>query len=166
MNLTEEQQQAVRQWITDGVDLSEIQTKLREEFQISITYLEARLLMDDLKLAPKDEESKKDEDAQPISDGEDFQAANEPPGEAELLPDPSKDFSGGSVSVTIDQVVTPGTLVSGKVVFSDGEKADWYLDQSGQLGLNPDTPGYKPAQAALMAFQSELQRVVSSQGGI
>lgn len=165
MNLTEEQQMAVRHWITEGAELSEIQTRLREEFQISITYLEARLLMDDLKIAPQDAESEDESDAQ-VPAEDDFSPAEQAPGEAELLPEAGQGGASGSVSVTIDQVVTPGTLVSGRVVFSDGEQADWYLDQSGQLGLNPATPGYKPTQSALMAFQSELQRVVSSQGGL
>jgi hypothetical protein len=63
------------------------------------------------------------------------------------------------VRVTMDAVTRASALASGKVTFSDGETADWMLDQTGRLGLNPTKPGYRPTEADIMAFQSELQRV-------
>jgi hypothetical protein len=45
------------------------------------------------------------------------------------------------------------------VTFSDGETAEWMLDQTGRLGLNPTKPGYRPSEADVMSFQRELQRV-------
>ena len=64
----------------------------------------------------------------------------------------------------VDQVTRPGALVSGKVTFSDGKGADWYLDQMGRLGLVPKETGYKPSEADLMEFQAELQNELSRQG--
>ena len=32
--------------------------------------------------------------------------------------------------MSVDQITKPGAIVSGKVTFSDGQIADWYLDQS------------------------------------
>ncbi len=68
------------------------------------------------------------------------------------------------MNVTIDSITRPGSLISGHVVFSDGEKAEWYLDQTGRLGLNPDTPGYRPVAKDVTDFQIELEKLARSQG--
>jgi hypothetical protein len=145
MSLTENQRAAISKWIEEGASLSDIQKRLKEEFQISLTYLETRLLADDLKLALKEPE-------RPI----------EPP----PLPKPEKPGSSaiGKVSVTIDQITRPGAMVSGRTTFSDGQTAEWYLDQTGRLGLNPSTPGYRPNQQDLMDFQVELEKLARNQG--
>ena len=54
MNLDETQRQRVSAWILQGAKLSEIQNRLLSEFSIKMTYMEVRLLVDDLKLTPKD----------------------------------------------------------------------------------------------------------------
>ena len=59
MNLDETQRQRVTAWILQGAKLSEIQTRLAEEFGLRLTYMEVRLLVDDLKLTPKDPEPPK-----------------------------------------------------------------------------------------------------------
>ena len=145
MSLTDDQRAAISKWIEEGASLSDIQKRLKEEFQISLTYLEARLLADDLKLALKEPE-------RPI----------EPP----PLPTPDKATSStsGKVSVTIDQITRPGAMVSGRTTFSDGQTAEWYLDQTGRLGLNPSTPGYRPSQQDVMDFQVELEKLARNQG--
>jgi hypothetical protein len=51
----------------------------------------------------------------------------------------------------------PGSVVSGKVTFSDGMRADWYLDQMGRLGLGPEKQGYRPSAADVQQFQEALQ---------
>ncbi|MEO7600243.1 MAG: hypothetical protein ABIV50_15015 [Opitutus sp.] len=60
MTLTPEQQQAVSGWVTAGDNLSAIQKKLSEQFQVSMTYREVRFLVDDLNLALKDPAPKVD----------------------------------------------------------------------------------------------------------
>lgn len=144
MNLTDDQKATIAQWIAKGASLSDLQKRLKEEFQISITYLEARLLADDLKLA--------------------FPEPPEPEKKPEPEPEPEPELPPGGVAVSIDQITRPGSMISGKVTFSDGEKAEWYLDQAGRLGLNPTTPGYRPAQEDVIAFQEELQRQARGQG--
>jgi len=151
MSLTDDQKQAVQSWISAGMDLGEIQKRLREEFQISITYLEARLLMDDLKLSPIDAE-----EPETTADSNNVDGELQTPEDAGPAP--------GSVHVSVDQIVRSGSLISGKVVFSDGERAEWHFDQTGRLGLVPEKTGYRPSQDDIMAFQVELQRVASSQG--
>ena len=59
MNLDEAQRQKVAAWIADGAKLSEIQTRLMSEFNLKLTYMEVRFLVDDLKLTPKDPEPPK-----------------------------------------------------------------------------------------------------------
>lgn len=145
MSITDEQKATIAKWIEAGATLSEIQKRLKEEFQISLTYLETRLLADDLKLAIKEPER------QP-----------EPPPLAAA--EAEKPAAAGKVSVTIDQITRAGAMISGRVTFSDGQKAEWYLDQMGRLGLNPSTAGYRPNKQDVMDFQIELEKLARSQG--
>ena len=57
--MTDEQRQRVAAWIEQGAKLAEIQNRLASEFGITLTYMEARFLVDDLKLTPKDPEPPK-----------------------------------------------------------------------------------------------------------
>jgi hypothetical protein len=70
----------------------------------------------------------------------------------------------GHVSVTVDQLARPGAIVSGKVTFSDGQRADWYLDQNGRLGVVPGQQGYKPSAADVQQFQVALQSELARMG--
>jgi hypothetical protein len=152
MNLNEDQRQKVAAWIADGATISQIQTRLATELSLKFTYMEVRFLVDDLKLTPKDPEPPKvvappAEVAKPVA---------EKPVEAAKAP--------GGVSVTVDQIARPGALVSGKVTFSDGQQADWYLDQSGRLGVAPKQQGYKPSAADVQQFQAALEKEISRMG--
>ena len=60
MNLTPEQKQAVASWVAAGDNLSTIQKKLSEQFQVSMTYRDVRFLVDDLNLELKDSAPKID----------------------------------------------------------------------------------------------------------
>ncbi len=64
----------------------------------------------------------------------------------------------------MDKLVKPGTVVSGTVTFSDGEKADWQIDDMGRLGLVPARKGYKPDSEDFMEFQTQLQTALQRQG--
>jgi hypothetical protein len=151
MNLTEEQRQRVTAWILEGAKLSEIQNRLGQEFGLRLTYMETRLLVDDLKLTPKDPEPPKTE---------------KPPAPDAKKPAEEKSPAGavGGVSVTVDQIARPGAIVSGKVTFSDGQKAEWYLDQTGRLGVIPAQQGYKPPPADVQQFQIMLQEELQKMG--
>ena len=50
MNLDEAQRQKVVEWIGQGLKLSEIQNRLISELGLTLTYMDVRLLVDDLKL--------------------------------------------------------------------------------------------------------------------
>src|ERR1700690_3570479 len=133
MNLDEAQRKKVAAWIADGAKLSEIQTRLASELGLKFTYMEVRLLVDDLKLTPKDPEPPKVV-APP--------AGAAKPAAEKAAPAPAGSAT-GTVSVTTDQLARTGAMVSSKVTFSDGQLADWYLDQSGRLGVAPKQLGYK-----------------------
>lgn len=146
MQLTEEQKSAVSRWIGEGASLAEVQRRLKEEFSLGVTYMDVRFLVDDLQLQLKEQPKQ--------SEAADRLAAAKQEGDAERQGGPA-----GGVRVTMDAVTRASALASGKVTFSDGETADWMLDQTGRLGLNPTKPGYRPTEADVMAFQRELQRV-------
>ena len=54
ITLDESQRSTVAKWIGEGLKLSEIQNRLHSELGLRLTYMEVRLLVDDLKLVPKD----------------------------------------------------------------------------------------------------------------
>ena len=152
MNLDEAQRQQVAAWIAGGLKLSEIQSRLASELGVRLTYMEVRLLVDDLKLTPKDVERPKPAElaAAPAD------AVAPPPAEA-------KPATGG-VSVSVAEIARPGAIASGQVAFSDGQQAEWYLDQTGRLGVVPKQPGYKPSAADVQQFQSALEREMAKMG--
>lgn len=159
MKLTDEQRQRVTAWILEGAKLSEIQNRLISEFGIKLTYMEARFLVDDLKLVPKDPEPPKVVEP-PAAAKSPLTTQPVPAGEAAEIPAPV----GGKVSVTVDQITKPGAVVSGQVKFTDGQLADWYLDQTGRLGVVPKQAGYKPSAPDVQEFQLALQQEVAKLG--
>jgi hypothetical protein len=64
----------------------------------------------------------------------------------------------------VDQVARPGTVVSGRVTFSDGISAIWQFDEMGQLRLAPEQPGYRPPAADVQQFQMALETELSKLG--
>lgn len=146
MTLDETQKQKVVGWINEGLKLSDIQKRIETELNLRLTYMELRFLVDELKVMPKDVDPPKVPDL-PTA------AAT-----------PTTPAASNGVSVSVDAVTRPGSLVSGSVRFSDGQSASWYLDQTGRLGLMPQVQGYKPSQQDLQTFQMELQAELQKLG--
>ena len=155
-NLTPEQRTALEQWAADGATLNDIQQRLKAQFDVSLTYLDARLLLLDLQVKLKDKPRDEPKPEEP--------AAVPMPAPEEAAVPADAATPGGSVSISIDEITLPGSLVSGKVTFSDGKTAGWYLDQSGRLGLRGQEPGYRPPAADVPVFQAELDRVLVQAG--
>jgi hypothetical protein len=164
MQLDDAQKQQVARWIAEGLKISEIQSRITAEFKLPLTYMEVRLLVDDLKLTPKD-------GAPPVAPAPVTPAAPAPAAaslktkplagaDAELPEMPPA----ANVSVTVDQIARPGALVSGKVTFSDGQKAEWSLDQMGRLALAAQQKGYRPSQPDVQEFQMALQNELAKMG--
>ncbi|MGD0412223.1 MAG: hypothetical protein ABSC18_11025 [Verrucomicrobiota bacterium] len=150
MNLDETRIKQVAAWIDEGLKIADIQKRMEAQWGLRQTYLEVRLLVDDLKLTPKDPAPPPPPTAAPPA----AKAADDLP---------PRNPPAGKVRLTVDQITRAGAMVSGKVQFSDGKSADWYLDQMGRLGLAPAEKGYKPSAADLqdfqIALQSELERL-------
>jgi hypothetical protein len=153
MNLDETQRKQVAAWIEEGLKIADLQKRMEAQWGLRQTYLEVRLMVDDLKLTPKNP------------------APLPPPPKIAATPAaktgddlPPRDAPASKVRLTLDQITRAGAMVSGKVKFSDGKSADWYLDQMGRLGLAPAEKGYKPSAADLQDFQVALQEELARLG--
>lgn len=192
MSLTPEQKQAVASWVAAGDNLSVVQQKLRDQFQLSLTYRDVRFLVDDLDLTLKD--------AAPKVDATDLTKAPPPAAakaagaekkgfldkakeklglgkaEDEELPpedaypdEGAEDFppaGAGGVTVEVDKVtLIPGALASGTVTFSDGVTGKWIVDHQGRPGFTQiSQPGYRPSAADAQSFMQELSRAFQARG--
>jgi hypothetical protein len=156
MTLTSEQQAAVQQWAESGATLNDIQQRLKEQFGLQITYLEARLLMVDLKVKVQDKPREKP----PVENTPEATPPQQPQS-------PSDDTAGEgapAIKISMDELAIQGAMVSGKVTFTDGKTAAWYIDQMGRLGMRAPEPGYQPPPNDVPAFQAELDRVLAAAG--
>jgi hypothetical protein len=186
MTLSPEQRAAVSQWVAAGDSLAAIQRKLTEELKLSMTYMEVRFLVDDLGLELKSPAPAKPAavpaaapaSAEPAAKkglfgklkdavtgkSDETTETDLPTGDEPLDEDIPADLPteepapGGltNIKVEVDRLTRPGTLVSGSVTFSDGVSAKWAMDQYGRLMLDAADKTYKPAQADIQAFQTEL----------
>jgi hypothetical protein len=190
MSLSPEQKQAVSAWVAAGDNLSAVQKKLSEQFKISMTYRDVRFLVDDLGLELKNAAPKADTsdvtkaavtkpaaapEARKVApdqagaagmEGDD--ALDDLPPEGELPPDegiPADQPAGAStLTLEVDRIMRPGTVVSGTVTFSDGVSGKWALDQYGRLMLDTGQKGYQPSAEDVKVFQRELQTQLQRQG--
>ena len=193
MSLTPEQKSAVSTWIAAGDNLSAVQKKLREQFQLSLTYMDVRFLVDDLDLTLKD--------PAPKADTSDVTKAKAPapaakapaPAEKKGLLDKAKEKLGlgktpasdatedldadlaeedalppapGNVVVELDALtLSPGAIASGTVTFSDGVTGKWVVDQYGRPGFTSiSQPGYRPTPEDGQAFMQELDAALRQKG--
>ncbi|MFM8358311.1 MAG: hypothetical protein ACKOET_07105 [Verrucomicrobiota bacterium] len=158
MQLSDEQKHQARAWVETGMKLSDFQKRLETEFGVRMTYMEVRLLVDDLKVMPKDPEPVQKPEAVPAEGAPAVPTAPAAP------PPPAEGALTAGVKVTVDTVTRPGALASGSVTFSDGQKAQWYLDQMGRFGMVPTQKGYRPSQEDLQDFQMSLDRELQKLG--
>jgi DNA-binding transcriptional MerR regulator len=138
----EERKPIVRQLLKEGRSLSEIQDYLRKEKSDSITYMELRLLLSEMPDAKLPEK--------------------EAPKAPTLPPEPKTESpaAGGKVSISVDQMPAPGSMLSGYARFPSGAKAHWFLDQMGRLGLEPELGSSKPTQKDMQEFSTELRKML------
>jgi len=153
-NLSPEQLQQVESWAEAGANLNDIQSRLKSDFGISLTYLDARMLMIETGVRLKE---KAKEVPKPAPEAEPAPAT---------VPAMAEDWSagepvgGGGVSVTADATPAPGAIASGRATFSDGQSAIWYVDQNGQLGIKAPTPGYQPPPNDIPSFEQQLDALL------
>lgn len=151
--LTPEQITKVSAWVAEGATLSQIQERLSSQLEVSMTYMDVRFLVDDLNLALIEKEEPKQPEA-PAAE-----AAPE-----ETAPVAPTAQGAGVVTVEVDTIAQPHAMVSGHVTFSDGEKADWYIDHQGRPGMAARTPGYRPTPQDITDFQVKLDAALRQAG--
>ena len=142
---SQEQIAQMREWVKQVRSVSEFQSRLNEAFDMHLTYLETRFLMDDL-------------DLQIVPENESQEEAPENSTDKAAQPQENPD---GSVQVSVDPVTRPGMVFNGSVTFSDGQRGSWSLDQLGRIALKPEQHGYRPSQEDVAAFQESLQQQLS-----
>ena len=136
----DERKVIVRQLLKEGRTLSQIQDYLRNEKGDSITYMELRLLLSEMPDATLPEKELPKTVLPP-----------EPPAGA---------ATGGKLSISMDQMPSPGSMLSGYARFSSGAKAHWFLDEAGRLGMEPELGTGKPTPADMQDFTTELRRML------
>lgn len=158
-NLSPQQRQLVEQWAAEGANLNQIQDRLRSECEMTLTYMEARLLILELGVKIQD----KPREAPPVEKPAPAPAAD---AEAALPGDAAADLpaGGADLKITVDEVPPAGAIVSGKATFSDGNNIMWFLDQMGRFGMRGPTADYKPPAADIPVFQRELDTILQLRG--
>lgn len=165
MNLSDEQKQLVAQWVKEGCGLSEIQRRIADQFKITPTYMDVRFLVIELgvELREKPEPRPPPKPEVPAAPASPSMPTDEDmagmPGYEDVPPP-----TGGRVSVEVDRLIRPGALVSGTVVFSDGVKATWALDQAGRLSLGAADKSYRPSAQDIQEFQMTIARELQKRG--
>ena len=151
--LTPEQIFKVSAWVAEGATLSQIQERLSTQLEVSMTYMDVRFLVDDLNLALVEKEEPKQPEEPAAAAPADAAAA------------PAETAQGaGVVTVEVDTIAQPHAMVSGHVTFSDGEKADWYIDHQGRPGMAARSPGYRPTPQDITEFQTKLDAALRQAG--
>ncbi len=154
--LTPAQISTVSAWVAEGATLSQIQERLSSQLEVSMTYMDVRFLVDDLNLALIE----KEEPAKPEEVVTEAAAAD---AAAPVAPAETPQGA-GIVTVEVDTIAQPHAMVSGHVTFSDGEKADWYIDHQGRPGMAARTPGYRPTPQDITDFQAKLDAALRQAG--
>lgn len=192
MNLTDSQIAAVRQWAAGGATLSDLQTRLADEFGIRMSYMDVRFLVLDLGIelvepkapapaaadlseVPAKPSPSADAPHAPHDDGlgsedADFDEGAGPGDDADApgAPDAADAAPGApaNVRVEVSRLARPGFAVTGTVTFSDGVTADWGVTARGELDLVADEahPDYRPSAKDAQAFMTELRRAITKMG--
>ena len=128
--------------IAEKISLSDIQTMVNEKFNTKMTFMDIRILASELEVDWRSEEEK---------------APAEP--EAEEKAENTENVP-AKTTVELNKIVRPGALASGTVNFASGVYAEWYIDNSGRLGLDKVVGG-KPTEQDIEDFQVEMQKIFS-----
>ncbi len=138
----DERKAVVRDLLKQGRTLSQIQDFLRNEKGDSITYMELRLLLSEMPDAK-------------LPEKETLKTPVLPPDTKPAVP-----AVDGKLSISVDQMPAPGSMLSGYARFASGAKAHWFLDEMGRLGVEPELGTGKPTQADMQEFSAELKRML------
>ena len=132
--------------IAENVSLSDIQTLVNEKFNTRMTFMDIRILASELEVDWRSEEEKVPEVLK------EEEKAEEKAENTENTP--------AKTTVELNKIVRPGAIASGSVNFASGVYAEWYIDNSGRLGLDK-VKGGKPTEQDIEDFQVEMQKIFS-----
>ena len=143
--------------IAEGISLSDIQNEVNAKFGQKYTYMDIRILAStlDIDWQAKAREKKAEEKPAPEKDA----SAEKLPAENGEQAAPAPGAGTGKTVVEVSKLMRPGTALSGTVKVASGSTADWYIDQTGRLGLE-NLQGDRPTPEDVQQFQAELERVV------
>ena len=153
-------QEEIKQFIADktaaGMSLTAIQDALSAQ-GVKIRFMELRLLAAEIESVLEKKEAEKAAAATPAPEEK---KAEEAPASAPAKPaSPAPDGAAkvrGATTVSVSPIQRPGFVVSGSVSFGSGVTADWYVDQTGRLGL--DNASGQPDEQDIQEFQIELRK--------
>jgi hypothetical protein len=160
----EERKSIVGELLAKGLTLSQIQDYLHKEKHDPITYMDLRLLLSEMPNA-KLPEKEVGKTVLPTSGTPVGTGAKAAPRDL-ASPAAKEPAAGGRLSISVDQVPAPGSMLSGYARFSSGARAHWFLDEMGRLGIEPELGTGKPTQADMQEFSNELRRLLQQTGGM
>ena len=155
-------QEEIKQFIVDktaaGMSLTAIQDALSAQ-GVKIRFMELRLLAAEIESVLEKKEAEKAAAATPAPEEK---KAEEAPASAPAEPaSPAPDGAAkvrGATTVSVSPIQRPGFAMSGSVSFGSGVTADWYVDQTGRLGL--DNASGQPDEQDIQEFQIELRKAL------
>jgi len=134
-----ELKKVVAELLQSGKALPEIQKVLEKEYNHQIMFFDLRILASEL-------ENINWEQFDPVKEEKEEE----------------KPLDGtGETTIEISNIQKPGFMFSGSVIFASGAKANWALNQMGQLTLDKEVG--KATKEDLESFQMELQQNLQKQ---
>ena len=182
---TKERDEFIAAQLNAGVSLSDVQTKLAQEYGVKMTYFELRMLAMGLAVDWEKQDKPKPAAAPPApavsappqeaaADGDgaddtgfdDDEPEDVPEAEAvEDTEDDDGETTPGETKIVLDETPHPGAALSGTAVFASGASGKWALARNGRLGFEADEGSADPDENDWQLFQAELQKTLQSLGG-
>ena len=177
---TKERDEFIARQLNAGVSLSDVQTRLAQEYGIKMTYFDLRMLAMGLSVdwekqdKPKPaatpapvvaapQEAAADDD---MAAADDFSADDMENAEAEPTNDDDEEepddaaAADGGTKIVLDETPHPGAALSGTAIFASGASGKWALSRNGRLGFEPDEGSKEPDENDWQLFQAELQKTL------
>lgn len=142
----------IGQELEKGTSLSDIQTLINEKFNQRMTYMDVRIMASTL-----------DVDWRSLDPNAKKEQAVEEAAEEVIEEDAAENAPAGTV-VEVSPIARPGMMFSGSVKFASGSTAEWYVDNTGRLGLE-NLVGDKPNENDIKEFQVELDKAIRKMMG-
>ncbi len=179
---TKERDEYIASQLNAGVSLSDVQTKLAQEYGVKMTYFELRMLAMGLAVDWEKQDKPKPaatpapvvaaspqeaatDDVADANDAFEADAENVEPEADEEEAAEDEEAADGETKIVLDETPHPGAALSGTAVFASGASGKWALSRNGRLGFEPDEGSAEPDENDWQLFQAELQKTLQGIGG-